>query len=255
MGKSAFKRIHEMLEASDTEAPVFPPTIIYNEGWMLRIILSLQFDGVGCLPFTVRPSSRWYSEALLASPFLPRKRGDPLAESHTHVDGVIGHIDFRPETKAGLTLTPSATQFVVTEAKMFSHLSKGTTHAPYYDQAARNVGCIAWVISQSGRSVEDFESLGFYVLAPQEQIDAGVFSEQVQKSSIREKVSRRVSAYSKDTEKYDELQTWMKTFFLPTLQQIDIRCLSWESTIDAIDDASIRTFYNRCLKFNAKPQS
>jgi hypothetical protein len=31
----------------------------------------------------------------------------------------------------------------------------------------------------------------------------------------------------------------------------NIRCLSWESIIDAADDASIRTFSDRCLEFNA----
>ncbi len=158
-----------MLEIAHTDAAVFPPTMIYNEGWMLRIVLSFQFEGVRCLPFSVRPRARWFSEALIASPFLPRRRGDPLGESHTHLDAAIGHFDFYPGTKAGLALRPNATQFVVTEAKMFSHLSKGTTNTPYYDQAARNVGCIAWAISQSSRSVEDFESLGFYVLEPQEQ--------------------------------------------------------------------------------------
>jgi hypothetical protein len=244
-----------MLEIAHTDAAVFPPTMIYNEGWMLRIVLSFQFEGVRCLPFSVRPGARWFSEALIASPFLPRRRGDPLAESHTHLDGVIGHFDFYPGTKAGLALWPNVTQFVVAEAKMFSQLSKGTTNAPYYNQAARNVGCIAWAIALSGRTVSDFESLGFYVLAPAEQISSGAFESQIRKSRIKKKIERRICAYSEDSKKSDELKRWHTEFLIPVLDQIDIQSISWEASLDLIDDASIHTFYDCCLKFNAKPQS
>ena len=32
-------RISEMLRWSDGESKVFPPTLLYNEGWLLRLIL------------------------------------------------------------------------------------------------------------------------------------------------------------------------------------------------------------------------
>lgn len=252
MGKDAFDWIHKMLEIAHTDATVFPPTTIYNEGWMLRIILSLQFEGIESLPFSIHQNARWFSEALVASPFLPRKRGDPLAESHTHLDGAIGHFDFHPGTKAGLALSPNAIQFVVTEAKMYSHLSKGTTNAPYYDQAARNVACVAWAVCQSGRSVGDFRSLGFYVLAPEEQISSGAFESQIKKSSIGKKVELRISAYSEDYQKYNELKRWHSEFFIPTLDRIDIQSISWESALDVVDDDSIHDFYAQCLRFNVK---
>jgi hypothetical protein len=244
-----------MFELAHTDATVIPPTELYNEGWMLRLLLSLQSEGVDCFPFSFQPGARWFSEARVASPFLPRSRGDRPGETYTNVDGVVGHFVFQSGTKAGLALTPDATQFVVAEAKMFSPLSKGTRHAPYYDQAARTVACMAWVISQSGRFVRDFESLGFYVVAPEEQITAGVFSVQVEKSSIREKVERRISGYVDDDKKYSELKMWYKEFFTPTLDHIDIGCVSWESVIDKIGSTSIREFYNRCLRFNTQARS
>jgi len=37
--------ISKMLELAYTDAAVFPPTILYNKGWMLRILLSLQSEG------------------------------------------------------------------------------------------------------------------------------------------------------------------------------------------------------------------
>lgn len=61
-----------MLEIAHTDAAVFPPTDLYNEGWMLRILLSIQSEGAKCLPFTFQPGAKWFSEALIGSPFLPR---------------------------------------------------------------------------------------------------------------------------------------------------------------------------------------
>jgi len=242
--------ISKMLELAHTDAAVFPPTILYNEGWMLRILLSLQSEGKRGLPFTFLPGARWFSEALIDSPFLHRMRGDPLAEGLTHLDGAIGHFDIRDGTKAGLVLRADSKQFVAIEAKMFSTLSKGTTHAPNYDQAARIVACIAWAIKQANRKAEDFESLGFYVFAPSDQINRGVFSSQVNKVSVNEKVERRINAYVSDTKKHAELLTWQKDFFAPVLERIDIRCIPWETIIDKIDDPDIRNFYSRCRLFN-----
>lgn len=246
-----------MLETAGTDLAVFPPTVLYNEGWMLRIILLLLSEGIKCLPSTPLTGAKWFSEAQIGSPFLPRFRRDPLAENLTHIDAVIGHFDFRSETKTGLTLTADSIQFVVIEAKMFSPLSRGTKNAPYYDQAARIVACIAWTIEQSSKAVKDFTSLAFHVLAPYEQIMKGKFSAQMKKKSIYEKVERRIDAYSGDDEKIAELQLWHSDFFIPTLELIDLRCISWESAIDAIGAVDhergsvIRNFYDRCLKFNA----
>jgi len=220
---------------------------------MLRILLSIQSEGIECFPFSFQPRARWFSEAYINSPFLPRVRsGDPLGETHTHLDGVVGHFGFRKDTKLGLILTPDSTQFIATEAKMFAGLSKGVTNAKDYDQAARTVACIAWIIKQSNRFVENLTSIGFYVVAPQEQIAKGIFESKTKKSSIKEKVRLRVNSYVDDDKKYNELQKWYDDFFLPTLEQIDIRCISWESIINKIGDRSIQDFYNQCIRFNTK---
>lgn len=253
--EKGIERISKMLEIAHTDETVFPPTILYKEGWMLRIILHIQSEGVDCLPFSFLPEARWYSEALIGSPFLRRFKKDSLYENYTHLDASVGHFDIRPGTKTGLMLRSDSTQFVAIEAKMLSTLSKGTKNAPYYDQAARIVACVAWEISRLNRVVNDFESLGFYVLAPHEQITKGKFSAQTNKSSIREKVKRRIDAYSEDEEKYADLRSWYNGFFLPVLERIDIRCVSWETIIDKIDEVAIRNFYSRCLKFNISSRS
>ena len=250
-----------MLKTAGTDVAVFPPTLLYNEGWMLRIVLSIQSKGIKCLPFPILPGAKWFSEAQMGSPFLPRYRGDPLAESLTHVDGVIGHFIIRSGTKTGLVLTTNSKQFVVIEAKMFSLLTRGIKNAHFYDQATRTVACISWTIEQSNRSVKDFESLAFYIITPHEQIRKGLFSEQMSKSSIREKMEWRIETYSIDDETYTKLRMWQNDFFNPLLTRIDLCCISWESAIEAIKAANsthgpvIRDFYNRCLKFNRRART
>jgi len=85
------ERIVKMLDRCGGPDRNFPPTDLYNEGWMLRLVLdwlSANRDIEHDLAFS--DNDKWYSEALLPTAFLPRVRGDKLAESWTHADGVIG---------------------------------------------------------------------------------------------------------------------------------------------------------------------
>src|SRR5436305_14280637 len=79
------ERIKTMLEACEAGRPTFPPTVLFNENWLLRIVLDW-FAGHGGdrYPMSPLPGARWFSEAWLPSAFLPRYRGDRLAESRTH---------------------------------------------------------------------------------------------------------------------------------------------------------------------------
>jgi len=248
--------IVDMLNSACTDTAVFPPTILYNEGWMLRLVLSAGAEGIMCLPFSFLPDSKWFSEALLYSPFLARYDDDNLAETHSHADGVIGHFTFTPETKTGLELVPDSKQLIVIEAKMYSSLSKGTKNAPFYDQAARTVACMATTIERAQKLADDLESIGFYVVAPNDRINQGIFSKHMNKSSITEKVWRRVEAYHEDSQVHRKLQTWFRDVFDPLIKRIDLRCWAWETSVDAIAAAKpaegkvLEDFYRRCLNYN-----
>jgi len=142
------ERLFEILKsANGSDDARFPPTDVFNEGWMLRLILDAVQSNDMDSDLRFLPQSRWYSEARLDSPFQPVARPDALGEGATRADGVIGHFTFREQTKAGLRLHAGASQFVVVEAKMFSNLSRGTKNALEYDQAARNVACMANTIA------------------------------------------------------------------------------------------------------------
>ena len=144
------QRIAELLSMAEQPERFFPATDLYNEGWMLRLVIDW-FSRNSQVDCDIRflEGSRWYSEALLPSQFLARHRGDKLAESWTHADGAIGHFDIGKSADGDLTLKEGATQLVVTEAKMFSKLSSGVTNASYFDQAARNVACIAEICNRA----------------------------------------------------------------------------------------------------------
>src|SRR5579863_7223554 len=63
----------------DVRTSHFPPTEVFNEGWMLRLVLdAVQTLELDDSPFRFLDGSAWYSEALLSSPFRPRSRGDKL---------------------------------------------------------------------------------------------------------------------------------------------------------------------------------
>jgi len=56
--KAIPEAIVEMLRAADTENAVLPTTILYDEGWMLRLILSALASGISCSLFSFCSSAR-----------------------------------------------------------------------------------------------------------------------------------------------------------------------------------------------------
>jgi len=247
----------------------FPPTEIYNEGWMLRLVLdAVQTLGLRGHPFWFTDEAKWYSEALLSSPFRPRSRSDKLAEGFTNADGVIGHFEFGASTKSGLRLNGDATQFVVVEAKMFSNLSSGTTNARVFDQAARNVACIAEAISQSGRSLNDFDRLGFFVLAPalEKRSHRNTNLEScIDPNSIKLAVGNRIQSYEQSgRDEANQMRDWERNWFLPLVDKLvasnGLKVLSWEDCIEAISaadedvGAELGRFYQRCLTYSPQRQ-
>lgn len=253
------RRVGGLLADVIGDAACLPPTMLYNEGWLLRLTLDAAAgliaagDGLA-LPLSFGPGDRWYSEPLLASAFLPQFRGDPLAEDFTRADAVIGRFDFRGDVRAELSLAEGAAEFVVLEAKVGSRLSSGTRNAPGYHQAARIVACMAETLARAGRDPAGFDVLAFHVLAPEGRIDAGVFDRKMTAGSIEERVGRRVEAYG--GARRTELDRWMDEWLRPLLAVLDIRCIGWESIIGAVSEhdaalgRDLDVFYNRCLHYN-----
>ena len=242
--------LSELFSSFDPSNPHFRPTELYNESWLMKLTFhqaSMIADET--FPLGFLPGSTWFSEALLPSAFQARFQGDPLSESRTNADGVIGHIRVGTKAKADLELIPDAAQFTVVEAKVGAPLSSGTTNAIYFDQAARNVACMAEVIARVGKEPSKFDRLEFVVLAPQYSIEKGTFSNEMKRSSIEEKVRKRIDAYD------GELDCWFEQSFAPLMDVVELRALSWEDAIEWIREHKpdvankLSEYYDLCLKF------
>jgi hypothetical protein len=124
------------------------------------------------------------------------------------------------------------------------------TKAPYFDQAARKVACMAEVMRRAGRHPSGISQAGFHVLAPRSQIEQGMFAEEMNRESPLEKVARHVQAYEGSQDE------WFEEWFRPALERIDVTCVSWEELIAAVEKQdrrageSLSAFYKHCLAFN-----
>lgn len=252
-------RVHAMLQSLATNSPLLPPTYLYNEGWLLRLLLDWYEAHTDKVPDNhplVFPSeARWFSEARLPSAFLPRWQGDDKGESWTHVDGAIGHFVVGKARKTDLTLVPDARHFVVLEAKLFSRLSQSTANARYYDQAARNVACIAEVLRHANRQPSSLR-LGFYVLAPESQIRKGIFKKEMDPDGIRLKIAQRVDEWGGPDKKQ-----WYVDWVVPTIEAATIATVSWEEVIETIvkydleAGSALGDFYDQCRQFALPPSA
>ena len=122
--------------------------------------------------------------------------------------------------------------------------------ASFYNQAARNVACMAEVIRLANLRPEQIGTLGFYVVAPVSQIEDGVFSPYMTRDHIKGTVKRRVDGYE------GKKDAWYHSSFLPTLDRIDIDTIAWKdivseiSRIDVEFGSPLAEFYKNCLSFN-----
>ena len=246
-----FTGVEVLFKSFVAEPAVMPPTELFSEGWLLRLMLDrFAFLSLANNPLAVAPGCKWYSEALLPSKFLKRTQDDLKAESWTHADGVIGQFNIGADAKGDLTLSSNAEHFVVLEAKIFSKLSPGVKNAPGFNQAARIVACIAEVLKRANRPAECFKSLGFYILAPESQIKGGMFSEFLKKDSLLSVIKQRGEAFGGD------LSEWFSVWLESVISKLDIREISWESLIDLLpndeDTKLLKNFYDSCKKYNAR---
>jgi len=250
---NALKLVFEMLEQLNGEEACLPATHLFNEGWMLRLLLKAGKDGLcGSAIPAFNEGERWSSEAMLASPF-SQSRGKAY-EGMTNADGVIGKFDWRPGTGEALHIPGDCRRFEVFEAKMYSKLSKGVRAASWYDQAVRNVACMAHALQEANLQAQNFPNvrLGFWVVAPRKQIEAGYFRLEMSPDSMRTKVKMRVEQFHGAGR--EQLELWRTEYFEPLLDSMLknhlIGCISWEELIDSVSDAPlqkiIKDFYTRC---------
>jgi hypothetical protein len=95
------------------------------------------------------------------------------------------------------------------------------------------------------------QGLVFVLLKSSQIFDRKLFENEMQRESMYRKVRRRVDQY------VGTHDAWFNQWFQPTLERIDIQCISWEDTIAFIRNVdqkggeAIDEFYAKCLQFCA----
>lgn len=238
-------RVSQLLSDCDKDDGVLPPTILYNEGWLLRLVLDWysRNRSPDCLvPFA--SGAGWSSEVLLPSRFF--KHTSP--EGWTHADAVVGHFAVR-RPRGDAALKPDAEQFIVIEAKMGSPLSAGTKHAPTFNQAARNIACMLHMLARAQRPAGSLHDLGFLVFAPHQRIAQGHFKAALQPQEVMDSIRQR-------GDETEEHLGWCGDYVYREVPRMRIGVLAWEQLLDDIrmrDQTyaeTLRVFYENCCRFN-----
>jgi len=163
---------------------------------------------------------------------------------------VIGHIELYEKTKRGLKLQEDANQFIVVESKLNSPLQAGVKNSPEYDQAARNVACMAESLKRANRSASTVESLGFFVISPEAKIEG--HKQLLDRDSIKQKIDQRINEYP--DEDRDLLVQWKLEWLDPLTERMEPKCDTWEEVIRRAKQSSpeygdaFEQFYDVCVK-------
>ncbi len=216
------------------------PTIIYNEGWMIRLLViesMIEKLKIKNIDFGLLASKQWSSEALITSPFVETKLN---REGYTHADIILGDFSVNYNERGEVKLDNTPEILGIIEAKMGSNLSQGTSNAKEnYNQASRNVCCLSYLTRQNPNC-----ELFFAVVAPNATIIKHDIENQVKSENILMQIENR---FQHSKENYTN----------ETKNQV-IKCklivVSYEDWIDNLIDRDVkdmlRNFYNNCLIYN-----
>ncbi len=245
---SVFDNISNMMKRAHDDTRNFPPTLVYNEGWMLRLVLEwFKNNPQKSHSLSIPSDCNWYSEALLPSPFL---RGNGINEGYTHADGVAGKFVIGNVQKGELSLNKDCDFFYVAEAKMGSPLSAGTKNAPTYNQAARNVACIADLLVRSKLTDAIFSKLAFYVLMPYGSKHIEETKHLLKPEEIEWAIQERLKQFPEDPKPQSSIKWLRDNLHEFVNDKIEIELLSWEDILSFISMPEYGDFYEHCITFN-----
>ena len=254
---AAVKALRECCGEDGYEKPPIARSEVYNETWMLRLTLALLHDYKGEFNIDGNKKTiiadiqkavrkRWISEGGLHPAF--------KNEGPTWADAVIGDIDLGTEMKREIivdTTDEKLTGIMVIEAKIGSKLSEGITQDENYNQAARNIACLAKLVldQEQDKKQVPIGKCRFVVFGPKEKIKSwkgieracgiineakGVVSEQDRDINVKDK------AYAKLT----------KECLVDAVKTISDQstAIAWEDIIKATKCPVLDCFYKQVLK-------
>ncbi|WP_297089428.1 hypothetical protein [uncultured Draconibacterium sp.] len=233
----------KIVESIQTEQPNINPTEIYNEGWMTRLLVHYSIKhqiNVVNLDFSM--IKNWTSEALMSSPFI-LEVAQPYREGYTHADVALGDFNVDYEVRGEIDIPNDARVFGIIEAKMKSNLSAGTTYVKDYNQASRNIACIAHNTRASDCKIF------FVVVIPEQMKEKHGIVPKVDKTFVYNQIQSRFELYDENHEvRVNE------SAVLSKVKKCEIIVLTYEDWISTFTDSQSREFlsdfYEKCRKYN-----
>ncbi|MDR2811035.1 MAG: hypothetical protein LBB84_10875 [Tannerellaceae bacterium] len=238
-------KLIQKIEALNALSEGINPTIVYNEGWMVRLLVmqsieqKITIDNIDFGQFR-----KWTSEAQISSPFSGSElKKDNLNETRTHADVVIGDFDVNFDDNAGIRIKENAKIIGIIEAKMGSNLSQGTKNTEFknYNQVSRSICCLAFNV------VPQDCSTFVFVVAPKSTLEKHKISEQITNTEIKEQIRKRLE--ETESGKILDLEK-----FNTKVKNCKVLAISFEEWIEKIDDKNVKTkmsdFYDKCKKYN-----
>jgi len=235
------------------EAPkcLFPETLVFNEGWLLRLVLREWLAGSGGSRFGFLPfpeGATAYTEGQLYTPFKARCRGDELAESHTHVDGIVGDFSISG-TKSGIELKPDFRYIAAFEAKIFSRIAPGVTNTPGFDQVSRTAACLINSVLLAQPQASYSAHLVVVYAKDNRHIDPGAYG----KGHIEDEITQRVQPFVRAKEPSEAIVRF-DAGWKDVLQRLHVWFLTWEEVLGSIGSDELWRFYELCKSF-ARPSA
>ena len=234
--------IIEIINSIGTPMPNVNPTVFYNEGWITRLLVLSSIQEkikLGNVDFSC--INNWTSEALISSPFINAQNH---REGYTHADIAVGDFKVDYSKRGKIIVNDDAILFGIIEAKMGSNLSKGTTHAKEYNQANRNLVCIA-----NNTTNQPECKTFFYVVAPESKLKKYKMEVQISLESVLEQVKNRFNLHETEELIFSQRQQIMEK-----IENTEIKALSYEDWIKQFKNGDIQhllqNFYDKANKWN-----
>ena len=232
----------DIINSIEKENPCINPTIIYNEGWMTRLLVFqslIEKTVVGKIDFS--RILNWTSEALISSPFVHAK---DYKEGYTHADIAFGDFSVNYEKRGEIIINKDAKIFGIIEAKMGSNLSQRTTHVDDYNQASRNLACIAY------NTIDKIDCETFFtVVAPESMLIKHSINKQIQIDNLIGQIEKRYNLYPQNEPVRDQID-----LILAKAWTCKIESVSYQDWIDKIVDIDaknyLQEFYDKAKKWN-----
>jgi len=234
----------EKIKALHKLAEKINPTIIYNEGWMVRLLVEESIlTGIKVKDLDFSEMKNWTSESKISSPFEGADlKKDGKNETKTQADIVLG--DF-PDLKFGekggseVKAEKNAKILGIIEAKMGSSLSTGIQKAKEYNQASRSICCLAHATKESPEC-----EIFFAIVAPETKIKnpKSKFDEQIRNTETEIENRFMETGVPYTSEMKNKVKNCKK------------RIITFEEWINKIVDNDVKKelneFYDKCIDYN-----